>query len=159
VLIRVPHFSWMFIGADRWLRLSRHGTEASMRMALVLIVAQLLCAGCHGHDPTNEELARIYHTGMTRADVAELFRREGSDEKPMKVFVRPVQGWESSPLDKLYEVGPLLAKYEREHPGLVAQTCEVRWVPRGFMGMGVYWDYIWFDEGDRLLGFKRRFVD
>jgi hypothetical protein len=130
-----------------------------MRIAVMLIVAQVICAGCSSHDPTHAELARIYHSGMTRADVAELFRRDGSDEKPMKVFVRPVQGWESSPPEKLYQVGPLLAKYEREHAGLVAQTCEVRRVPRGLMGLGVYWDYIWFDEGDRLLGFKRRSLD
>jgi hypothetical protein len=130
-----------------------------MRIAVVLIVAHAICGGCSSRDPTNEELARVYHTGMTRADVAEVHRRNGFDEPPMKVFTRPAQGWESAPPDELYKAEVLLAKYEREHPGLVAQTCEVRWVPRGFMGLGVYWDYIWFDEGNRLLGFKRRFVD
>ena len=131
-----------------------------MRTIGLLISVQLIACGCFSRpDPTNEQLAKIYHVGMTRADVAEVHRRNGFDEKPMKVFTRPADGWESATPDEMYRVEALLAKYEREHPGLVAQTCEVRWVPRGFMGLGVYWDYIWFDEGDRLLGFKRRFLD
>jgi hypothetical protein len=129
-----------------------------MRIVVVLIFVQLVASGCSSHDLTNEELARVYHVGMTRADVAELHRRNGFDEKPMRVFTRPAGGW-GEVTERPYQVDVLLTKYEREHPGLVAQTCEVRWVPRGFMGMGVYWDYIWFDEGDRLLGFKRRFMD
>ena len=133
-----------------------------MRIAGVgLFLVQLIFAGgCFSSpDPSNEELARIYHIGMTRADVAELHRRNGCDEAPMKVFTRPPAGWAAATPEPTYRVEALLEKYESEHPGLVAQTCEVRWVPRGFMGLGVYWDYIWFDEADRLLGFKRRFVD
>jgi hypothetical protein len=134
-----------------------------MRTIAVLIFGQFVCLGCSSRpDPTNEQLARIYHAGLTRADVAELHRQNGFDEPPMKVFTRPAEGWSAAAAtkpEKVYQVELLLAKYEREHPGLVAQTCEVRWVPRGFMGMGVYWDYIWFDEEGRLLGFKRRFMD
>ena len=131
-----------------------------MRTIGLLISVQLIAGGCFSRpDPTNEQLAKIYHVGMTRADVAEVHRHNGFDDQPLKLFTRPTGGWETATPDEMYRVEPLLAKYEREHPGLVAQTCEVRWVPRGFMGLGVYWDYIWFDEGDRLLGFRRRFMD
>ena len=39
------------------------------------------------------------------------------------------------------------------------ETCEVYWVPRGFAGMGVYWDYLFFGPDDRIVGFQRRFID
>jgi len=32
-------------------------------------------------------------------------------------------------------------------------------IPRGFLGMGIWWDYLFYGEDDRLLGFRRRFVD
>jgi hypothetical protein len=35
----------------------------------------------------------------------------------------------------------------------------VRTVPRGAFGMGIYWDYLFYDPDDRLLGFHRRFLD
>jgi hypothetical protein len=123
----------------------------------VLVVVQLLAGGCTPPDPGSEELARIYHIGMTRADVAELHRRQLGDEAPMKVLVRPADGW-AGVTEPPYRLDVLLGKFERDR-GLVAQTCEVRSVPRGFMGLGVYWDYVWFDEDDRLLGFKRRAMD
>src|SRR5687767_5231677 len=110
----------------------------------MLVFVQLLAGGCTPPDPSTEELARIYHIGMTRADVAELHRRQLGDEAPMKVFVRPADGW-AGVTDSPYRVDVLLEKFERER-GLIARTCEVRWVPRGFMGLGVYWDYIWFDD-------------
>ena len=127
-------------------------------VVVVLFCAALVGGGCFSsRDPTNEELAKIYHVGMTRADVAELHRKNMFGEEPVKVFTRPAGGWGGAK-DEMYRVDVLLTKFERER-GLIVQTCEIRDVPRGFMGLGVYWDYIWFDEDDRLLGFKRRFID
>jgi hypothetical protein len=129
-----------------------------MRYAVGLIVVQLVCVGCRSsRDPSSEELARIYHVGMTRADVAELHRKNMFGEEPTKVFTRPAGGWGAAK-DEVYRVDLLLTKFERER-GLIVQTCEIRDVPRGFMGLGIYWDYIWFDENDRLLGFRRRLMD
>ena len=129
-----------------------------MRGIVVLILVQLVCGGCHSsRDASSAELARIYHVGMTRADVAELHRKNMFGEEPSKVFTRPADGW-ATVTERPYRVDVLLTKFERER-GLRVQTCEVRDVPRGLMGTGIYWDYIWFDEDDRLLGFRRRAVD
>jgi hypothetical protein len=94
---------------------------------------------------------------MTRADVAELHRKNMWGEAPLKVFTRPADGWGEVD-DPVYRVNAMLTKFERER-GLVVQTCEIRDVPRALGGTGVYWDYVWFDEHDRLLGFKRRAKD
>jgi hypothetical protein len=126
-------------------------------VVVVLIIGPLVCGGCSSRDPTRAELARIYHVGMTRADVAELHRKNLFGEEPLKVFTRPAGGWGEA-ADPTYRVDVLLTKFERER-GLTVVTCEIRDVPRGFMGLGVYWDYIWFDEDDRLLGFRRRVMD
>jgi hypothetical protein len=52
----------------------------------------------------------------------------------------------------------LLWRFERDR-GVEVQTCEVWSVPRGFLAMGIYWDYLWYGADDRLLGFRRRFID
>ena len=36
---------------------------------------------------------------------------------------------------------------------------DVFWVPRGFLGMGVFWDYVFYDPQDRVLYVMRRFLD
>src|SRR6186713_1755145 len=111
-----------------------------MRWTGVLILAQLACVvGCSStREPSSEELARIYHVGMTRADVAELHRKNMYGEAPMKVFTRPAGGW-ADVSESPYRIDVLLTKFERER-GLIVQTCEIRDVPRGLMGTGVYWD-------------------
>ena len=130
----------------------------AMRTAGLLIVVMLTAAGCFSsRDPTEAELAQVYRTGMTRAVVAELFRRALDDAEPMAVLTRPAGGWAARE-DRTCGTHRLLPAVEAER-GVVVQTCEVRWVPRGFMWLGIYWDYLWFDADDRLLGFRRRFVD
>ena len=130
----------------------------SISIIVVLGCLPLAIGGCaSSREPSSEELGRIYHVGMTRADVAELHRKNMYGEAPLKVFTRPAGGW-GEVTDQRYRVDVLLTKFEKER-GLIVQTCEIRDVPRRFMGTGVYWDYIWYDEDDRLLGFRRRAMD
>lgn len=125
-------------------------------LPLVLLVT-LPAVGCT-HYPSQEELAGVYRTGMTRAEAADLFRgREFHGDAPVEVQVRPADGWPAVE-QPVYRTENLLSRFERDH-GVTVQTCEVWVVPRGFMGMGMYWDYLWYGPDDRLLGFRRRFVD
>jgi len=106
--------------------------------------------GC-SHNPTDAELASVYRIGMTRGEAENLL------SEPMRVETRPTDGW---PRDEksAERIAAFASAFERNH-GAVVRTCEVHWVPRGFMGMGIWWDYLYFGPDDRLLGFQRRFVD
>jgi hypothetical protein len=75
----------------------------------------------------------------------------------MRVETRPVDGWRQRE-NSAERIGTFAARFEKEHDATV-QTCEVYWRSRGSMGMGVYWDYLFYGSDGRLLGFRRRFID
>ena len=119
------------------------------RFAALLVVLSTLPSGC-SHNPTTDELAQDYLAGMTRSEATRAL------EEPMRVVARPDGGWQQ---DRSQErAGLFAARFEREHHATV-QTCEMYWVSRGFMGMGIWWDYLFYGPGDQLLGFHRRFID
>ena len=53
--------------------------------------------------------------------------------------------------------------FEKHHAGVAVQTFEVYWVGRHtsvpLTVGGVWFDFLYFDGHDRLLGFDREFVD
>ena len=115
----------------------------------LLSLVALIGAGC-SHDPPAAEL---YHIGMTRQDVTARFG------EPEAATTRPANGWpRRSGGSGGDDLGAFAGAFEREC-GVQVQTSEYYWVNRGFMAMGIYWDYLFFDADDRLLGFYRRFVD
>ena len=71
--------------------------------------------------------------------------------------MRPATGWATAGADDR-DAAIFAGEFER-NTGSVVRTCEVYWVPRGFLGMGIYWDYLFFGADERLLGFRRRLVD
>ena len=129
-----------------------------MRMGrgLAVIVMWLLLAGC-SHHVSETELAKAFRPGMKRGEVAELYRGNLHGQEPRSVYVRPEEGWAERRSDHRAP-DPLLRKFERER-GVVVQSCDVWVVPRGFMAMGLYYDYVWYGADERLLGHWRRFVD
>ena len=54
-------------------------------------------------------------------------------------------------------------RYERTHPGAVIQSCEVYRIGRHMSVLmavgGVWFDYLYFDSQDSLVGYHRRFLD
>lgn len=36
---------------------------------------------------------------------------------------------------------------------------QVYWLSRGSIPLGVYWDYVFYDSHDKVIGAYRRFVD
>jgi hypothetical protein len=114
------------------------------------LCALALFCGC-SQSPAKDEVAHVYRTGMTRADAANVMG------KLTWVETRPAGGWDETQ-ETVERIGLFASRFEKSR-GTIVQTCEVYWVPRGFMGLGVWWDYLFFGPDDRLLGFQRRFVD
>ena len=75
---------------------------------------------------------------------------------------RPAAGW-SAAADRDGQAGRAAFYYERTHPGATVQSCEVYWVGRHtsvpLVAGGVWFDHLYFDRQDRLIGYHRRFID
>ena len=123
---------------------------AARTIAVAAAIAPLLALGC-SHTPGDAELAKVYRVGLTRGEAAALH-----GERP-QVAERPAAGWATAELDPRDAV-VFAGQFEGKTSNVVG-TCEVYTVPRGFLGMGIYWDYLFFDADGRLLGFRRRLVD
>jgi hypothetical protein len=123
-----------------------------MRWLLIVLLVSLPLLGCASAAQEHARLHQVYRTGMTRAEAAAL-----SGGKPIASATRPAQGWSTAGAD-VYRIDALAGPVERAK-GVVVQACDVHWVSRGFMAMGIYWDYLCFDPNDRLVAVHRRFVD
>ena len=93
-----------------------------------------LAQGC-AHSPTTAELARICRTGMSRDKARRAFGQ------PRRVETRPPAGCKRE--DIAEQIGAFAGQFEKEHDATV-QTCEVYWRSRGIMGLGIYWDYLFY---------------
>ena len=110
------------------------------RRTIPPLIACALLVGCAGSTPPE----KAYPVGTERS--ALLARG-----------LEPMQGESKAPGEA---PPPAVASVLRER-GLEAavRRYDVFWVPRGSLGMGVYWDYVFYDDADRVLYVMRRFLD
>ena len=116
------------------------------RAVPLLLLGALI--GC-SHNPSDDELARVYPSGMTRAEATDAFGL------PMTIKFRPQSGWAKNDASP-ERIAEFAGRFESTHAAIV-QTCKVYWISHGVMG--VWWDYLYFGADDRLLGFERRLMD
>src|SRR5687768_12457713 len=117
-----------------------HMPLAARSITVAVALAHCLALGC-GATPTDAELAKVYRVGLTRGEAAALHK------DPPHVVVRPSTGWSQRTTDPRHAAA-FAESFEKKNAARV-ETCEVYWVPRGFAGMGVYWDYLFFGPDDR----------
>lgn len=96
----------------------------------------------------NAELAGFYRLGMSRADL-----QSHLDHKPFASATRGGDGWSAEPRAG---IDRFARGYEARH-GTVVVHCDVFFVPRNWSG--VWYDYVFYDEFERIIGFHRRFMD
>ena len=112
----------------------------SRRWALPVLVACGLLVGCAGPTPPEE----LYAVGTDRAALLkagfDLLPDEsrGPGEPARPAVAAMLRGW------------GIEGKVHRY---------DVFWVPRGFMGLGVSWDYVFYDDRERVVYAWRRSVD
>ena len=128
-----------------------------MKLAYAILAAVLL-AGCAGSPRHDEQLRQSYRTGMTRDEAHALLGQASL----LSSVSRPASGW--SPADGGdHQAGMAAFRHEHDHPGSDVASCEVYWVGRHtsapLAAGGVWWDYLFFDSHDKLLGHHRRFLD
>lgn len=112
-----------------------------------LVVLFLAVSGC----ATTTRLDELYPPMEQRRSVIAAMG------KPMASRTRPETGWDKSSHEN-YMICPIVIAFEESTTPEV-RRCDVYWIPRGFMGLGVYWDYVFYDEDDRVAGHYRRFID
>lgn len=128
-----------------------------MRFALIILTVGLL-AGCASGPGYDEQVRQSYRTGMTRDEAHSLLAYASL----MSSVSRPASGWSSTD-DSNQQASRAAFHFEREHPGARVESCEVYWVGRHtsvpLVAGGVWWDYLFFDSQDKLVGYRRRFLD
>ena len=120
----------------------------SVRTVLLLALA-ITGPGCQSAEEQRAQLSGFYRLGMSRAQLTSLMQR-----KPFESGTRPPSGWKGH--EKDLRLSRVAAWFEGEH-GTVVVHCDVYFVPRNWFG--VYFDYVFFDEFECLIGFHRRFMD
>lgn len=122
-----------------------------MRVVRTIVLLGLALTGpaCRSMEDQKAALAGVYRLGMDRAALRSAF-----DLKPLSSASRPAAGW-GSPEDP-HRIHRVAAWFEKEHGTMVVHG-DVYFVPRNWFG--VYFDYVFFDEFERVTGFYRRFVD
>jgi hypothetical protein len=130
---------------------------ALMRITLIFL-ALAFFASCTTRPRYDQQIKESYRTGMGREEAHALL----TDSRLLTSASRPATGW-SSTSDRGYDAGRAAFHFERAHPDTPVHTCEVYWVGRHtsvpFVAGGVWFDYLYFDREDKLLGHYRRFVD
>lgn len=117
-------------------------------LSLLILVGGI--AGCKSAEDVEAELAAVYRTGMSRAEIRKI-----QNGDPMASGERPESGWPSEPRGN-HDLPVFARSYERRH-SVEVRSCDVYGVPRN--SIGIYWDYVYFDADGKLVGFHRRFID
>lgn len=110
------------------------------RRAIPLFAACALLVGCAGTTPPE----KLYPVGTDRGALL----RDGRE--PMGEESKAPGEAPSAPVASVLRARGLEQRVNRY---------DVFWVPRGPFGMGVYWDYVFYDAQDRVLYVMRRFLD
>lgn len=122
-----------------------------------LILSTLLIAGCAIGAKSRPQPSQIYRLNMDRA-AAQAALIGGRFLVSLK---RPGTGWE--PGDVYYQAPEAALAFEDSHVPATVETCDVLWIgkrgSRALGAEGVWFDYLYFDAADKLIGFYRRFVD
>jgi hypothetical protein len=128
-----------------------------MRFTPFILVVALL-SGCASGPGYDEQVKQSYRVGMTREEAHTLL----AGATLRSSVSRPTAGWLATD-DSNDQAGRAAFHYERAHPAPSVQSCEVYWVGRHtsvpLVAGGVWFDYLFFDSQDRLLGYHRRFLD
>ena len=128
-----------------------------MKFTLLILTLALL-AGCASGPGYDEQVRQSYRVGMTREEAHALL----AGASLRSSVSRPAAGWSATD-DSNDQAGRAAFHYERIHPDSAVQSCEVYWVGRHtsapLVAGGVWFDYLFFDGLDRLLGYHRRFLD
>ena len=130
---------------------------ALMRIASLILAVGLLggCATGPGYD---EQVRHSYRNGMTRDEAHAVLAYASL----LSSVSRPPAGWSATD-DSNHQANRAAVHFEREHPDTMVRSCEVYWVGRHtsvpLAVGGVWWDYLFFDSQDKLLGYHRRFLD
>jgi hypothetical protein len=123
-----------------------------------LIVAVGLLGGCTSGPRQDEQVLRSYRIGMSHDEARAIL----SGTQPLASTSRPSAGWLAAG-DVPYRAARAALACENSHTGAVVQTCEVYWIGRHtstpLVAGGVWFDYLYFDGHEKLIGFDRRFVD
>lgn len=127
-----------------------------MRFPIAILAVGLL-AGCASGPRYDEHVRQSYRTGMSRDEAHALLAQTA-----LSSVSRPAAGWSSTD-DSNHQASRAAFHYERKHPGTKVESCEVYWIGRHtsvpLAVGGVWWDYLFFDEYDKLLAYHRRFLD
>jgi hypothetical protein len=134
-----------------------------MRMLIPILLLLLFISSCNtseSHQRYVEEQRRklsiIYQVGIPRDDLSTKL-----NAKPYASANRPEGGWAASP-------DPLIARFAQaveKRNSITVQHCDLYQVPRETslssvpMALGFYFDYLAFDQNDKLVDFYRRFMD
>ena len=99
-----------------------------------------------------------YRAGMRHDEVRVVL----AGLKPVLAVSRPAKGWGEAG-ETRFKVAQEAMAYEQKHPHTLVQTCEIYWVQRDssvpLAVGGVWFDYLFFDRDDRLLGSARRLME
>jgi len=126
-----------------------------MKSAFLALTLLLLC-GCASGPHFDEQVLAFYQTGAARDEV-----QAKVGFAPMASVVRPKEGWQAK-RDLNHGADASAARFEAEKKAEVYRV-EVYWIGRGtsipLAAGGVWWDYLFYDSSDHLLGYQRRFLD
>jgi hypothetical protein len=119
------------------------------------ILALAVLAGCVSGPHYDEQVRQSYRTGMSRDEAQARLA-------PMSSVSRPTTGWSSTDKSN-HQASRFAFYYERQHPDTRVESCEVYWIPRltsvPLAIGGIWFDYLFFDSHDKLLGYQRAFLD
>lgn len=106
---------------------------------------------------THPSHSRLLRRGPHRDEAHALFTQTA-----LSSASRPTTGWSTTD-DSNHQATRAAFRYEREHPNTRVELCEVDWIGRHtsvpLAVGGVWWDYLFFDDHDKLPGYRRRFLD
>ena len=125
-------------------------------ISLVIVFASIFA--CTSRQRYDDLVLSSYRVGMTREEAHTLL----AQAQLMTAVSRPAEGWPASDATPS-RVGRAASQFELSHKGTVVHSCEVYWVGRAtsvpMVPGGVWWDYLFYDKQDKLVGYVRRFLD
>ena len=127
-------------------------------MRRITTLLAFLLAGC---SLTPVSLDKVYPIGVERRALRSVSTEPLNLEPKNKLTSmkrQPDGSWKENLGNQRDYVTKVILDFERDHAVRV-ELVEGYWVARGFMGLGIYHDYLFFDKDDKLVGFHRRFVD